>query len=89
VPPYRYESVESEVYVEHGGVKIYRTYADDDIDAPRSYWFTPDPEDPSSEFDVRTLMTSLQLPSSEPSDPETDDGRRAIIRTAIDRSMLG
>jgi hypothetical protein len=79
--PYKSEYVAPELFVEHNGVKIYRTYKDDDIDEPRPFWYTADVEmiDPSDEFDVRQLPVKLGN-----LDTSSEEGRRAIIRAAID-----
>ena len=87
--PYTQEWVDPEVMVEHKGVKVYRTYKENEFENPNTFWFTLDCDvdsydDDPHEFDVRELQTDLKLP-----DPGYDDNKiREILQTAIDAGLL-
>jgi len=52
--PHKY--VPPELFLVHNKVKVYRTYAHDQFNDPRHYWFTTDiGEKQDYEFDVRDL----------------------------------
>lgn len=77
--------VPPEKYLEHGTVTIYHVYKDDDFDqGPREYWYGWDEGccEGSDDFDVR------DLPNPKEHDVNTDEGRKAILREAIDAGIL-
>lgn len=55
--PYETIQVPADLYVDYDGVKVYRTYKNDDKEnGPRTYWFVTDPYHNEDEaFDVRDL----------------------------------
>lgn len=62
--PYIHKWVDPDLYLEHKGVKVYRSYKDDDYDQQLEYHFqvqkagaTTCYEDHMYEFDVRDLVT--------------------------------
>ncbi len=62
--PYIHKWVDPDFYLEHKGVKVYRSYKDDDYDQQLDYHFqvqsaggTTCYEDHMHEFDVRDLVT--------------------------------
>lgn len=84
-----YAWVEPEVFMQHDGVTIYHIYKDDDFDGvARAYWYGTRPSCSDSgsgeggEFDVR------DLPDVKGASADDEEGRRTIIRAAIDRRLL-
>ncbi len=84
-----YAWVEPEVVMDHAGVTIYHIYADDYLEGgARSYWYGTRPgcadngSGEGGEFDVR------DLPRAGGARYDDEDGRRAIIRAAIDAGLL-
>lgn len=67
--PSKQVTVEPELVVEHKGVKVYRTYLDDDLENPEQFIFTTRPNDTDScspaAFDIREI-TSLDLLTDRP-----------------------
>lgn len=85
--PYRQEYVPAEVFLEYKGVKIYHVYKNNDVDClARIYWFD-DQEDSDDDggFDIRALAKNLGDVSL---NPETVEGRRVILRAAIDAGLI-
>ena len=84
--PYQEIYVPAAVAVEHGGVTVYHTYKDNDVDqGSRSYWFAlkedADETDADDTFDVRAL------PNWRPQDKDREGCEEyvfAILREAID-----
>lgn len=76
------------VHLRHNGVRIYVVFKDDDADnnPARTYRYglTSDASDhdPENTFDVR------DLPNEAGHDVDTEEGRDAIIRDAIDAGLL-
>ena len=77
--PYREVYVEPEVVLRSPKGKIYRAYKHDNADEPYTYWFANADGD---QVDVRTLPNPLEM------DPETEGGRLAILRHAINSGHL-
>ena len=77
--------VPPEKFLEHGGVTIYHIYRHDDLDqGPREYWYGWHEacRDDGDSFDVR------DLPNPSGDDVGTEEGRKAILREAIDAGIL-
>lgn len=54
--PFETRWVDPELFLEHGGVKVYHTYKDDDVGhGVHSFWFTLDDGTDEDQFDVRDL----------------------------------
>ena len=85
--PYRTISVKAPLFKTHGGVKIYRVFKGDEVDAgPRTYSYTLDPYEGSDEsqdgkvtFDVRELSTWRvpEHPKFLSGDGDTPENRKA------------
>jgi hypothetical protein len=74
-------SVPAEVFVRYQGVKVYRTYEDDDLDNPSSHCFTLDPdfsESAGEAFDVRELPDYAALVGSKQPPCLTQDNFSAL-----------
>ncbi len=83
-----YGWIDPEIYLQHNGVTVYHVYGTDDVsNGPRTYWYGTDiecaEEGDGSEytFDVRQLPRNGH-------DPNTDEGRKAIIREAIEVGLV-
>jgi len=77
--------VPAEVFVSHEGVTIYHTYIDDDMEAGRCddrYGW-----DDHCYGDYQTFAID-DLPNPDGHDVDTEDGRKAVIREAIDIGIL-
>jgi hypothetical protein len=87
-----YKWVEPQLYLEHKGVKVYRTYCEDLFEQPNHYWFTTDvTEDDLQaeiyEFDVRTLpapQEAQDLAQDQGLHLVEDEVKKMIIRHAIE-----
>jgi len=77
--------VPAEEFVDHTCVVIYHVYVDDDMEVGRHdyrYGWTKSCSEDMQSFDIR------DLPNPNGHDVDTDDGRMAIIRDAIDAGVL-
>lgn len=80
--------VEPELFIEHRGVSVYRTYKDQDIEMPKIYWYTTDiTEEREYEFDVRDLDSEKTLLIERAGDDYFPLVQQ-IIRDAIDAGKL-
>lgn len=90
--PYTSQWVEPELAVEHGGVKVYHTYKNDDMEqGQRAYWFSTNElmgeYDGSPEvFDVRELR--FEVSDEEVNRYPNDSAEIATIKQAIDKGLL-
>ena len=92
--PFRQVEVPPEVFLEHAGVTVYRTYRNDDIDEPRTFLFGLSPEvsddSPTGDhghFDVRELPAEIL--ARHPGVNEGEDvAIRGAIREAIDNNTI-
>ena len=82
--PYKTEWVEPELFLEHNGVKIWRSYKENDLESPLFYWFVTNIMDTDEHaFDVREL----------PEWPQVEDNDelvrvQATLRAAIESGRL-
>lgn len=85
--PYSREWIPNELFYEHGGVRIYHSYKDDEIEnGPFSFWFTLDDNDSYDDaFDVRALSCAKGKIHNGFGD-ETEI--KAVLREAIDLGLL-
>ena len=85
--PYVTEWQEPEIYLQHKGVTVYRTYVDNELEQGcRTYWFTLNAEDfeQEDEFDVRDLQPTWRKLGS----LETDARIKETLRVSIERGKL-
>lgn len=74
-----------EVALTHRGVKVYHTYKDNDAGHRLMYWYSfYKSYDEEREFDVRSLFSQL----GHDGEFETEEGRRRIIRMALEGGIL-
>lgn len=84
---------EPAVYLLHNGVTVYHVYKSDDMDqGAREYWYgtSVDCSDcvghgENGTFDVREFVHEND---GDEFSPDTDDGRRALMRRAIEHGVI-
>ena len=85
--PYRTIQCDPEIALDYNGVKVYRTYEDDDIEKPERFIFSLDPRvTDSSEmgaFDVRLLHNVAAVRRLTTEAPPAAD-ERMLRRTKVD-----
>lgn len=81
--PYTHEWVPPELFMEYHGVKVFRTYADNEIvNGINVYWYTLHENEEGTDFDVRDLSTWKPIPV------DTMHKIKQAIRDAIDSGEL-
>lgn len=61
---FRTVTIEPELVLEHKGIRVYRTYVNDDADQPEKFYFTTNPEDTDSASVLAFLVTVLDTPAA-------------------------
>lgn len=82
--PYEKHWVYPAMFLEHGGIRIYHCYEDDDVQERLIYWYTTSQEkdDREKDFEVRDLMYW-----NEDTADHFEEAKRCI-RLAIDNNII-
>lgn len=87
--PGRWIEIDPEIFVKHGGVYIYHTYKDDDIDSPSYFWYSTNWEDTDYDNDAGYQFDVRNLPyfGSRAVSPSGAEMREAMV-WAIEQGLL-
>jgi hypothetical protein len=93
--PYDSRWVEPELFLDHGGVRIWRTYKNDELSEPLFNWFTLHPLCETGNCECEGLLCKhifdvrgLEAWRARPTTPDGDAAIREVLTAAIDAGEI-